>query len=165
MPKKNTITFNVGDLIVTPAHGVGRIVSVGRQEIQGIEIDLVSILIEENGLTLRVPRDRAGSSGLRELSARPVAERALSLMRSRPRGKTGTWSRRAHEYEKKINSGDLLLAAEVVRDLRGRAGSYSERQIYDRALNRVAREIGPVLGQNPEKVKADIEKTSMSSAA
>lgn len=158
MPKKNKFSFKVGDLIVYPAHGVGRIVSVGRQEVHGTEIELISILIEEEGLTLKIPSDRAGRSGMRALSDRLLAQRALTLMKTRARGKTGTWSRRAQEYEKKIHSGDLLLAAEVVRDLRGKSGSYSERQIYERALNRVSREIGPVLGQDPAALKTEIEE-------
>jgi CarD family transcriptional regulator len=165
MAKKPPITFKVGDLIVYPAHGVGRIVSVGRHEIHGAEIELISVFIEEEALTLKIPSSRAERSGMRALSDRPLAERALSLMKTRPRGKTGTWNRRAQEYEKKIHSGDLILAAEVVRDLRQKSGSYSERQIYERALNRVAREIGPILGREPELIKSQIESGPDKAAA
>jgi CarD family transcriptional regulator len=165
MPRKTKQSYKVGDLIVYPSHGVGRIVSVGPQEIHGVEIELISILIEEAGLTLRVPKDRACSSGMRALAERPLAERALDLMTARPRGKSGTWNRRAQEYEKKIHSGDLLLAAEVVRDLRGKSVSYSEKQIYERALNRVSREVGQVLGRDPQEIRADVEALSEKSAA
>lgn len=165
MVKKPPFTFKVGDLIVYPAHGVGRIVSVGRQKVHGTEIELISIVIEEEGLTLKIPSDRADRSGMRALSERPLAERALTLMKTRARGKSGTWNRRAQEYERKIHSGDLILAAEVVRDLRGKSGSYSERQIYERALNRVSREIGPVLGEDPDRIKTEVESAPIKTAA
>lgn len=165
MTKKSPFTFKVGDLIVYPSHGVGRIVSVGQQEIHGTEIELISILIEEAKLTLRIPSDRAGRSGLRALADRPLAERALTLMKTRARGKSGTWNRRAQEYDKKVNSGDLLLAAEVVRDLRGKSASYSERLIYERALNRVCREIGQVLGKDPDLIKTEVDPAPTRAAA
>lgn len=165
MAKKSSLSFEVGDLIVYPSHGVGRIVSIGVEVVHGINIELVSIRIEEDKLTLKVPKSRAGTSGLRTLVDRPLAERALRLMTGRPRGKSGTWNRRAQEYERKIHSGDLLLVAEVVRDLRAKAGSYSERQLYERALNRAVLEIGSVLGCDPKTLRADIDKQADQAAA
>jgi CarD family transcriptional regulator len=165
MSKKNTAVFNVGDLIVYPAHGVGRIVGVETMEMQGALIELFVISVEREGLKLMIPKGRAPISGMRPLSDRTLVDRALSVLSGRARGKTGTWSRRAQEYEKKISSGDLLLAAEVVRDLRSGTGSYSEKVILDRALDRVSREIGPVLGKDPDQVRREIETGPAAKAA
>jgi len=157
MPKKRQTPFKVGDLIVYPAHGVGRISAIQAEILYGEEIELICIQIENEGLTLKVPKHRVAMSGMRPLADPETSLKALEMMRKRPRGKTGTWSRRAQEYEKKINSGDLILAAEVVRDLRAKSGSYSERMIYERALGRVSREIGPVLGQDPDLIRSEVE--------
>jgi CarD family transcriptional regulator len=165
MNKKNTAGFSVGDLIVYPAHGVGRIVGIETMDMYGASIELFVISVERDGLKLMVPKSRAPASGMRPLSHRPLVDRALSVLSGRARGKSGTWSRRAQEYEKKINSGDLLLAVEVIRDLRNGTGSYSEKIILDRALDRVSREIGPVLGKDPDQVRREIEAGTAAKAA
>lgn len=165
MARKTPHRFQVGDLIIYPAHGLGRIVAIGRQEVHGAEIELISVRIESEGLTLKVPSVRAAASGMRTLADKALAERALAVMTARARGKSGTWSRRAQEYERKITSGDLLFAAEVVRDLRGKSGSYSERQLYERALSRVSREVGQVLGRDPELIREEVEAAPDKSAA
>lgn len=130
-----------------------------------MSVELISVLVEDEGLTLKIPTDRVARSGMRPLSDGAEAQKALSLMKGRARTKSGNWNRRAQEYDSKINSGDLLLAAEVVRDLRGKSGSYSERQIYGRALNRVTREIGQVLGRDPNLIRDEVESASGRSAA
>lgn len=159
MSKRDSADFRVGDLIVYPAHGVGRIVSIREEELYGARAEMIVITIEQEGLRLMVPTGRVAPSGLRRLADRTLAERALGVLAGRPKGKSGTWPRRAQEYERKIRSGDLLLAAEVVRDLRAGSGSgsYSERQIYERALDRVVREVGPVLGRDPELLRRELE--------
>ena len=165
MSRKPRIPFKIGDLVIYPAHGMGRVISVDRQAVYGTSIELISVLVEDEGLTLKIPTDRVNRSGMRRLSDGAEAEKALNLMKGRARTKAGNWNRRAQEYDSKINSGDLLLAAEVVRDLRGKSGSYSERQIYGRALNRVTREIGQVLGRDPDHIRDEVESAPGRSAA
>jgi CarD family transcriptional regulator len=169
MSSKTATCFSVGDLIVYPAHGVGRITAIETQVMYGDALELFVISVEREGLRLMVPKRRARVSGMRPLVARAEAERALGVLSGKARGKTGTWARRAQEYEKKINSGDLLLAAEVVRDLRSGSvsgsGSYSERQIFERALDRVSRELGPVLGRDTDQIRREIEAGPSAKAA
>lgn len=167
MSKRDSTAFRVGDLIVYPAHGVGRIISIREEELYGVRAEMITISMEREGLRLMVPSARAVPAGLRPLANRALAERALEVLGGRPKGKTGTWPRRAQEYDRKIRSGDLLLAAEVVRDLRSGfgSGSYSERQIYERALDRVVREVGPVLGRDPDQMRRDLDPAAPPRAA
>jgi CarD family transcriptional regulator len=140
--------FKVNDHVVYPTHGVGKIVAVELQEIAGTSLELFVIVFEQEKMTLRVPLGKAKSVGMRILASRDTVRTALKTLRGRARVKRTMWSRRAQEYEAKINSGDLLLIAEVVRDLHRAEGqpeqSYSERQIYESALERLAREVGAV---------------------
>ncbi|MDO9461426.1 MAG: CarD family transcriptional regulator [Alphaproteobacteria bacterium] len=140
--------FKVNDHVVYPTHGVGKIVAVEAQEIAGTRLELFVIEFEQEKMTLRVPLGKAKAVGMRILSSRDTVRTALKTLRGRARIKRTMWSRRAQEYEAKINSGDLLLIAEVVRDLHRAEGqpeqSYSERQIYEAALDRMAREVGAV---------------------
>ncbi len=140
--------FKVNDHVVYPTHGVGKIVAVESQEIAGTRLELFVIAFDQEKMTLRVPLGKAKSVGMRILSSRDTVRTALKTLRGRARIKRTMWSRRAQEYEAKINSGDLLLIAEVVRDLHRAEGqpeqSYSERQIYEAALDRMAREVGVV---------------------
>ncbi|MBF0168848.1 MAG: CarD family transcriptional regulator [Alphaproteobacteria bacterium] len=140
--------FNTGDYVVYPTHGVGRVMALEVQEIAGIKLQLYVISFEKDRMTLRVPVAKALKSGLRKLSTRKVMESALTTLRGRARVKRTMWSRRAQEYEAKINSGDPVSIAEVVRDLHRSASqpdqSYSERQIYEAALDRLAAELAAV---------------------
>ncbi len=140
--------FRVNDHVVYPTHGVGKIVAVESQEIAGTRLELFVIAFDQEKMTLRVPLGKAKAVGMRILSSRDTVRTALKTLRGRARIKRTMWSRRAQEYEAKINSGDLLLIAEVVRDLHRAEGqpeqSYSERQIYESALDRMAREVGAV---------------------
>ena len=140
--------FKTGEHIVYPAHGVGRIVGLEDQEVAGIKLELYVISFEKDKMTLRVPVPKATSVGMRKLATAETVEKALTIVRGRPRIKRTMWSRRAQEYEAKINSGDLMSISEVVRDLyRSEAQpeqSYSERQLYEAALDRMSREIGAV---------------------
>ncbi len=140
--------FSAGDFVVYPTHGVGKIVGVEEQEISGHELELFVIKFETEKMTLRVPIAKAKVAGLRRLSSRQQMELAVSTLRGRSRVNRAMWSRRAQEYAAKINSGDPISIAEVVRDLHRNAGqpdqSYSERQIYEAALERLVRELAAV---------------------
>ncbi len=145
MAKAKQSDYSAGDFVVYPTHGVGKVLGVETQEISGISLELIIIKFDKDRMTLRVPVDKAQNSGLRKLSTRKVMDTALTTLKGRSRAKRTMWSRRAQEYEAKINSGDPVLIAEVVRDLhRGDDQpdqSYSERQMYPAALDRLAREL------------------------
>jgi CarD family transcriptional regulator len=140
--------FKTGEFIVYPAHGVGQIVSILEQEVAGAKLELFVINFVKDKMTLRVPTAKAASVGMRKLSEGPLVKRALETLKGRARVKRTMWSRRAQEYEAKINSGDIVAIAEVVRDLfRSESQpeqSYSERQLYEAALDRLSREIAAV---------------------
>jgi CarD family transcriptional regulator len=147
-PEKKKSEFRTNDWVVYPAHGVGRIVSVVEQEVAGIKLELFVINFDKDKMTLRVPVAKASAIGMRRLSSPDVVASALQTLKGRARIKRTMWSRRAQEYEAKINSGDLISIAEVVRDLHRTSGqpeqSYSERQLYEAALARMAREVAAV---------------------
>ena len=140
--------FKTNEFIVYPAHGVGRIVGIEEQEIAGMALELFVITFEKDKMTLRVPTGKLQSVGMRKLADETIVKRAMETLKGRARIKRTMWSRRAQEYEAKINSGDLISIAEVVRDLyRSETQpeqSYSERQLYEAALDRMAREIAAV---------------------
>jgi len=140
--------FGKGDFVVYPTHGVGRISGVEAQEIAGSALQLFVIQFDKEKMTLRIPIAKVRQAGLRRLSTRKVMESALKTLKGRSRAKRTMWSRRAQEYEAKINSGDPVSIAEVVRDLHRGSDqpdqSYSERQIYQAALDRLARELAAV---------------------
>jgi CarD family transcriptional regulator len=140
--------FKTNEWIVYPAHGVGRIVGIEEQEIAGISLELFVITFEKDKMTLRVPTGKSQSVGMRKLAEEGIVRRAMETLKGKARIKRTMWSRRAQEYEAKINSGDLISIAEVVRDLYRSESqpeqSYSERQLYEAALDRMAREIAAV---------------------
>ncbi len=142
------IDFDKGDYVVYPTHGVGKVLGIETQNISGITLDLIVIKFDKDRMTLSVPVNKAEDSGLRKLSTRKVMDTALATLKGRSRAKRTMWSRRAQEYEAKINSGDPVSIAEVVRDLHRNADqpdqSYSERQMYQAALDRLARELAAV---------------------
>lgn len=137
--------FKTGEFIVYPAHGVGQITAIEEQEVAGYKLELLVIDFEKDKMTLRVPVAKIVSVGMRKLADAETVKKSLETVRGRPRVKRTMWSRRAQEYEAKINSGDLIMIAEVVRDLYRSdtqpEQSYSERQLYEAALDRMAREI------------------------
>jgi CarD family transcriptional regulator len=139
------LSFDVGDYVVYPKHGVGRVIELQSQQIAGMELELYVLRFEKERMTLRVPTNKAESVGMRKLSSNKTLTEALETLKGKPRVKRTMWSRRAQEYEAKINSGDLVSIAEVTRDL-FRADdqpeqSYSERQIFEAASSRLAREL------------------------
>jgi CarD family transcriptional regulator len=141
-------SFKLEEFIVYPAHGVGQIVAIEEQEVAGFKLELYVISFAKDKMTLKVPTPKVVSVGMRKLAEPTLVQKALDVLTGRARIKRTMWSRRAQEYEAKINSGDLVAIAEVIRDLyRSEAQpeqSYSERQLYEAALDRMAREIGAV---------------------
>jgi CarD family transcriptional regulator len=140
--------FSVGDHVVYPAHGVGEVKGIETQTVAGMALEVYVITFDHEKMTLRVPTKKAVGSGLRPLAANDVVTQALTTLKGRARVKRTMWSRRAQEYEAKINSGDLISIAEVVRDLHRAENqpeqSYSERQLYESALDRMAREVAAI---------------------
>ena len=138
--------FVQGDFVVYPTHGVGKVERIATEEIAGHTLELIHITFDENRMTLRVPTTKARTAGLRKLASRKQFDEVLTVLKGRARIKRTMWSRRAQEYEAKINSGDPAAIAEVVRDLHRNSGqpdqSFSERQIYESALERLAAEYG-----------------------
>jgi len=149
-PKKTTQRqgFKTNEFIVYPAHGVGQIVAIEEQEVAGAKLELFVINFAKDKMTLRVPTSKVAAVGMRKLAESGLVRRALDTLKGRARIKRTMWSRRAQEYEAKINSGDIVAIAEVVRDLfRSESQpeqSYSERQLYEAALDRLSREIAAV---------------------
>jgi CarD family transcriptional regulator len=150
MSKKSThgLEFRANEYVVYPAHGVGKILTIEEQEIAGTKLELFVISFEKDKMTLRVPTAKATSVGMRSLSSPDLVEQALKTLKGKAKVKRAMWSRRAQEYEQKINSGDLISIAEVVRDLHRAEDqpeqSYSERQLYEAALERLTREVAAV---------------------
>jgi len=162
-----TLGFSTGDFVVYPTHGVGKILGIENQEIAGYQLKVFVVHFDKDRMTLRVPVGKAKNSGLRRLSTRKEMDAALSKLKGRSRAKRTMWSRRAQEYEAKINSGDPASIAEVVRDLYRNVGqpeqSYSERQIYQAALDRLVREFAAV--ENIDEASAAKRVEQMLSAA
>jgi CarD family transcriptional regulator len=160
--------FRTNEYIVYPAHGVGRIMSIEEQEIAGAKLELFVINFDKDKMTLRVPTSKLESVGMRKLSEDKVVRKALTTLKGKARVKRTMWSRRAQEYEAKINSGDLISIAEVVRDLyRSEAQpeqSYSERQLYEAALDRMARELAAVEKLDEASAVAKIDDVLAKSA-
>ena len=140
--------FKSGQFIVYPAHGVGKVTGVEQDVIAGFDIETYVVHFEQDKMTLRVPTMKAATSGMRALSNELILKDAFTTLKGRARIKRTMWSRHAQEYEAKINSGDLILVAEVVRDLHRTDAqpeqSYSERQLYERAIDRMVREVAAI---------------------
>ena len=161
--------FKANDHVVYPTHGVGRIARVEEQEVAGMKLELFVITFEKDKMTLRVPTAKAKAVGMRKLSSPDVVATALNTLKGRARIKRTMWSRRAQEYEAKINSGDLVSIAEVVRDLHRASGqpeqSYSERQLYEAALARMAREVAAVERIDEQAAVKRVETVLLKKAA
>ncbi|MEL6434774.1 MAG: CarD family transcriptional regulator [Pseudomonadota bacterium] len=169
MSKSKKSEFRPDDYVVYPAHGVGQIISIEKQEIAGIELELFVISFEKDKMTLRVPTHKATDVGMRGLSTPDVVSKAMTTLKGKARVKRAMWSRRAQEYEQKINSGDLIAIAEVVRDLHRtddqREQSYSERQLYEAALERLTREVAAVSGGDEVLAAKKVDDVLISRAA
>ena len=165
MAKDKKLTFSVNDYVVYPKHGVGRVISLENQEIAGAKLELYVVRFEKEKMTLRVPTNKAEAAGMRKLSSQATMDEAFTTLKGKARIKRTMWSRRAQEYEAKINSGNLVSIAEVVRDLHRAEDqpeqSYSERQIYEAALGRLAREIAAVEAIDEMAAMERLEKVLM----
>lgn len=161
--KNKKLEFKPKEYVVYPAHGVGQIKAVEEQEVSDLKFEVFVIEFPKDKMTLRVPIAKATSVGMRKLSSKDTVKDALETLKGRARIKRTMWSRRAQEYEAKINSGDLISIAEVVRDLHRGSGqpeqSYSERQLYEAALDRMAREVSAVEKLEEEEAVAVLEGT------
>ena len=153
--------FKANEFVVYPAHGVGQILAIEEQEIAGAKLELFVINFMKDKMTLRVPTAKVANVGMRKLSEPALVKKALETLKGRARVKRTMWSRRAQEYEAKINSGDIVAIAEVVRDLYRSESqpeqSYSERQLYEAALDRLSREIAVVQHSTETEAIKEIE--------
>jgi CarD family transcriptional regulator len=153
--------FKTNEFVVYPAHGVGQILAIEEQEIAGAKLELFVINFIKDKMTLRVPTAKVANVGMRKLSEPALVKKALETLKGRARVKRTMWSRRAQEYEAKINSGDIVAIAEVVRDLYRSESqpeqSYSERQLYEAALDRLSREIAVVQHSTETEAVKEIE--------
>ena len=179
------LSFQAGDNVVYPKHGVGRVIEIQSSEIAGAKLELYVLRFDKERMTLKVPTNKAEFVGMRKLSSEATLKDALLTLKGKPKVKRIMWSRRAQEYDAKINSGDLIQISEVVRDLYRADNqpeqSYSERQLYEAALDRMAREIAAVnrmseteavrlietnLNKGPKRgAKADNEEAEQDEAA
>ena len=155
--------FKPNQHIVYPAHGVGVVTSVDQEVIAGFDIEVYTVHFEQDKMTLRVPTVKAATSGMRALSGELTLKDAFTTLKGRARIKRTMWSRRAQEYEAKINSGDLILVSEVVRDLHRTDAqpeqSYSERQLYERAIDRMVREVAAIRKESRDAALEDVLDT------
>jgi len=169
MTKSKKLEFRPNDYVVYPAHGVGQIISIEEQEVAGHKLELFVITFEKDKMTLRVPTHKALDIGMRSLSSPDVIDQAMKTLKGKAKVKRAMWSRRAQEYEQKINSGDLISIAEVVRDLHRtddqREQCYSERQLYEAALERLTREVAAVSGGDEISAAKQVDEVLTSRAA
>ncbi len=156
----DNMEFAQDDYVVYPTHGVGRVEAIEKEIVAGTEMEMFVIHFAKDKMTLRVPTSKADSVGMRCLSSPAIVGKAMTTLKGRARVKRAMWSRRAQEYEQKINSGDLISIAEVIRDLHRndeqREQSYSERQLYEAALERLTREVAAVDGVEEEKAQVKV---------
>ena len=164
MPAQD-IKLSVGDYVVYPTHGVGLVQSLEEQTIGEAKLNMVVVNFEQEKMVLRVPVQKIATSGMRKLSTKDVMKSALTTLKGRARVRRTMWSRRAQEYEAKINSGDPVSIAEVVRDLHRKVDqpdqSFSERQIYEAALDRLAAELAAVEKIDRDKAAEKLEELLM----
>lgn len=164
-----THAYAEGDFVVYPTHGVGKVLGIEDQEIAGQKVELIIIEFDKDRMTLRVPVAKADQSGLRKLSSPDMMKSAIKTLKGKSKVRRTMWSRRAQEYEAKINSGDPVAIAEVVRDLFRNANqpdqSYSERQLYQAALDRLAREFAAIEDLGEEEAALKLEEMMEKAAA
>ncbi len=161
--KNSSVNFQVGEAVVYPAHGVGRITAIEEQEVAGFTLQVFAVFFEHNKMTVRIPVAKAAGSGLRKIAEPALVQQALDVLTGRAQPKRGIWSRRAQEYEVKIKSGDLLALAEVARDLYRAPDqaepSYSERTLYELVLETLVREISAAQGSTYTEAQKLVEQT------
>lgn len=148
--------FREGDAIVYAAHGVGHVDRIGEEEIADTKIEMIQISFPGNQMTLRIPIAKARKSGLRKIATREIVNEAMAVIKGKPHVSRGMWARRAVVYQEKINSGDLLQIAEVLRDLKRNVdsldGSFSERKLFEAAQDRFVAELAVLENKEPAQV-------------
>ena len=159
---KSEWEITIGDYVVYPTHGVGQVQEIINENIAGMDIEFLVILFAANRMRLKIPVDKIAVSGLRKLSTEYEIKKAIDVMKTAPQSRKIVWAKRAQEYEDKINSGEPVIVAEVVRDLYKRQErenqSYSERLIYEQALTRLADEYAAIYGMPSDEAVEKIEK-------
>ncbi|MCX5617735.1 CarD family transcriptional regulator [Bombella sp. TMW 2.2543] len=162
-PEQEKNPFREGDSIVYAAHGVGRVDRIGEEEIADTKIEMIQISFPGNQMTLRIPLAKARKSGLRKIATREIVDKAMAVIKGKPHVSRGMWARRAVAYQEKINSGDLVQIAEVLRDLRRNVdsldGSFSERKLFEAAQERFVAELAVLENKDPAKVLEDLTQT------
>lgn len=162
-PEQVNDPFKVGDAIVYAAHGVGRVDRIGEDEVAGTTIEMIQISFPGNQMTLRIPLAKARKSGLRKIASRDIVDKAMTVIKGKPHVSRGMWARRAVAYQEKINSGDLVQIAEVLRDLRRNVdsleGSFSERKLFEAAQERFVAELAVLENKDPAKVLEELTET------
>ena len=160
-PKKIQLDYSIGDHIVYPSHGVGEVTSIQKYEIAEEKLEMYNVVFEKEKMTLKIPTEKAKEIGIRKVSSKARLKKTLEILNGKAKIRRTMWSRRAQEYESKINSGNLNELTEVVRDLFRNSSqpeqSYSERQLYESARNRLAREVAVVEQTDDEKAVEKIE--------
>ena len=160
---KKNLEFKIGEIVVYPKHGVGEITNIESMEISSIKAKFYIVKMEQAKLTIRVPLDKQEEVGLRKISSKKIIDEVFNILKLKPKVRRIMWSRRAQEYESKICSGDPLKIAEVIRDLFRKNSqpeqSYSERQMFQVALERLAREVAAVEKTDYFQATEKIEKT------
>ena len=160
-PKKIQLDYSIGDHIVYPSHGVGEVTSIQKYEIAEEKLEMYNVIFEKEKMTLKIPTEKAKEIGIRKVSSKARLKKTLEILNGKAKIRRTMWSRRAQEYESKINSGNLNELTEVVRDLFRNSSqpeqSYSERQLYESARNRLAREVAVVEQTDDEKAVEKIE--------
>jgi len=163
---KKNLEFKIGEIVVYPKHGVGEIVKIENMEIASIKTEFYVVKMEQSKLTIRVPLDKQEEVGLRKVSSKKIIDEVFNTLKLKPKIRRIMWSRRAQEYEAKIHSGDPVKISEVVRDLFRKNSqaeqSYSERQMFQIAIERLAREVAAVektdYFQSTEKIESILNK-------
>tara|TARA_B100001057_G_C22562982_1_gene838057 strand:+ start:290 stop:793 length:504 start_codon:yes stop_codon:yes gene_type:complete len=166
MSNKKNLAFKMGEIVVYPKHGVGEIINIENMVIESIKTQFYVVKMEQSKLTIRVPLDKQEEVGLRKISSKKIIEEVFSTLKLKPKIRRIMWSRRAQEYDAKIFSGDPIKIAEVVRDLFRKNSqsdqSYSERQMFQVAIERLAREVAAVektdYFQSTEKIEQILNK-------
>ncbi|GBR69434.1 CarD family transcriptional regulator [Gluconobacter kanchanaburiensis] len=162
-PEHDTDPFREGDSIVYAAHGVGRVDKIGMVEVADTSIEMIQISFPGNQMTLRIPLAKARKAGLRKIVTRDIVDKAMTVIKGKPHVSKGMWARRAVAYQEKINSGDLIQIAEVLRDLRRNVdsldGSFSERKLFEAAQERFVAEVAVLENADPAQVLENLTKT------
>ncbi|KXV43797.1 CarD family transcriptional regulator [Gluconobacter roseus] len=162
-PDHETDPFREGDSIVYAAHGVGRVDKIGMVEVADTSIEMIQISFPGNQMTLRIPLAKARKAGLRKIVTRDIVDKAMTVIKGKPHVSKGMWARRAVAYQEKINSGDLIQIAEVLRDLRRNVdsldGSFSERKLFEAAQERFVAEVAVLENVDPAQVLENLTKT------